>query len=471
MRLPIASASVAAFVLLDAGCSRPPSPSPAPAVATTSTATATASAVAPADDAPAARQFAAWLAAFNSGNRDDLLAYHEQNFPYSAASEDVGSIDREFGLSHGTGGFEVKKTEGGGTEITVTMKEKHSSRFASVRMQVDVAEPHRVQRFEIHPIPTPDEFLSVDERAAHRLDATKRHTLLEAIKQNIRAHYVIPAVGDKMIAALDDHDAHGNYEGAADGPAFADVVTMDLQAASHDGHIRLIFGRLPQGPGQESHEEHVAHLKAVNFGFGTIERLPGNVAHVVIDSFPEAIPEEKDAIAGFMTQIADANALVIDLRHNHGGDPHTVQVVVSYLFDAKRVHINDMFRRDTGATEQFWTLPDLQGTRFGSRKPVYVLTSHETFSGGEELAYDLQALKRGVIVGETTGGGAHPGGPFDLDDWYHLIVPTGRPINPITKKDWEGVGVVPDVAVNADAALDEAQRRALSDVSKKAPAH
>jgi retinol-binding protein 3 len=465
MRRPILSLSVFALGLLDAGCSRPSNPGPTPAVATTATA------VAPADQTPAARQFATWLAAFNSCNRGDLLAYHERYFPYSVASEDVATIDRELGLSHGTGGFEVKKTEGGPNEITVTMKEKLSPRFASVTMQVDAAEPHRVARFDIHPIPTPDEFQSDTDRAANRLDAAKRHALLEAAKQNIRAHYVIPEVGDKMIAALDDHDAHGGYEGAVEGSAFAAVVTMDLRTASHDGHIRLEFGPPPPGPGQEAPEEHVAHLRAMNFGFGTIERLPGNVARMVIDGFPEALPEEKDAIAGFMTQIADADALLLDLRHNHGGDPHTVQVVASYLFDATPVHINDLFRRDTGATEQFWTLRDVKGTRFGSHKPLYVLTSHETFSGGEELAYDLRALKRGVIVGETTGGGAHPAQPYDLDGWFHLIVPWGRPINPITKKDWEGVGVVPDVAVAADAALDEAQRRALADIAKKTTAH
>jgi len=453
--------SACAIVLLGAGCSRPSSPGPVPAVATT------AASVPPASETPAARQFAAWLAAFNSGERTGLLAYHEQYFPYSVASDDVATIDREMGLSHGTGGFEVKKTEGGPTEITVTMKEKDSQQFASVRMQVDAAEPHKVLRFEIHPIPTPDEFQSDAERAANRLDTAKRHALLEGVKQNIRAHYVIPAVGDKMIAALDDHDAHGGYEGAADGAAFASVVTMDLRDASHDGHIQLLFGPRPPGPNQQSHEQHVAELRAMNFGFGTIERLPGNIAHMVIDGFPDACPDEKDGIAGSMTQIADADALLLDLRSNHGGDPHAVQVVISYLFDATPVHYNDMFRRDTGATEQFWTLRDVKGTRFGSKKPVYVLTSHETFSGGEELAYDLQALKRGVIVGETTGGGAHPAGPFDLDDWYHLIVPTGRPINPITKKDWEGIGVVPDVAVTADAALDEAQRRALADIAKR----
>jgi C-terminal processing protease CtpA/Prc len=137
------------------------------------------------------------------------------------------------------------------------------------------------------------------------------------------------------------------------------------------------------------------------------------------------------------------------------------------VFDATPIHLNDMYSRDTGKIEESWTERDVRGTRFGGKKPVYVLTSKRTFSGGEEFAYDLQSLRRAKIVGETTGGGAHPVAPHPLDHSFVILVPWGRPINPITKKDWEGVGVVPDIAVSADAALDEAYQRALKDISGK----
>ena len=97
-------------------------------------------------------------------------------------------------------------------------------------------------------------------------------------------------------------------------------------------------------------------------------------------------------------------------------------------------------------------------------------TARGRTAGGEELAYDLQALKRAVVVGETTRGGAHPVDVFDLDDWFHFMVPVGRAINPITKTDWEGVGVVPDVPVAAEAALEEARRRAVEEIAKRATA-
>jgi C-terminal processing protease CtpA/Prc len=207
----------------------------------------------------------------------------------------------------------------------------------------------------------------------------------------------------------------------------------------------------------------------MNYGFGLIERMSGNVAHVVINGFPKiADDDSRKAVADLMSQVADADALVVDLRDNGGGSPNTVALVASYLFDTTPVHLNDIFSRDTGSVRESWTMRDLRGARFGGKKPVYVLTSKRTFSGGEEFAYDLQALHRAKIVGETTGGAAHAMAPHELDDeWFTILVPWGRAINPVTKTNWEGTGVVPDIAVSADAALDEAHRRALNDVSSK----
>ena len=178
----------------------------------------------------------------------------------------------------------------------------------------------------------------------------------------------------------------------------------------------------------------------------------------------------RQAISSHMSQVADADALLLDLRGNGGGDPATVAVVASYLFDDQPVHLNDMFRRDTGETRQFWTHARVAGKRFGARKPIYVLTSNRTFSGGEELAYDLQSLRRAVIVGETTGGGAHPVQRYPLDDGFSIGVPWGRPINPVTKTNWEGTGVIPDVKVPAAEALTDAHQRARGELERRAQA-
>jgi len=157
-----------------------------------------------------------------------------------------------------------------------------------------------------------------------------------------------------------------------------------------------------------------------------------------------------------MNSLASTDALIVDLRDNGGGTPPMVAYISSYLF-SQHTHLNDLWTRRTNQTTEFWTR-DVPGTRFGGSKPVYVLTSHNTFSGGEEFTYNLKNLKRATIIGETTGGGAHPVSGHKIDPRFMIGVPFARAINPISKTNWEGTGVEPDVNVPAAEALATAQK-------------
>ena len=136
---------------------------------------------------------------------------------------------------------------------------------------------------------------------------------------------------------------------------------------------------------------------------------------------------------------------------------------ISYLFDDP-THLDDIYERKENTIEQMWTFPYLPGKRF-SGKAVYVLTSRHTFSAAEQFSFDLKGLKRATLVGETTGGGAHPTAPHRIDGHFFIRVPFGRSRNPITKADWEGTGVEPDIKVPAADALDEALQRARNEPS------
>jgi hypothetical protein len=329
-------------------------------------------------------------------------------------------------------------------------------------LDVDADEPHHVTGLLMTPMDPPDDVLSPDELARARVDAARRTSVIEGIGRALLASYVDLDKAKQMILALRDHAARGDYDATDRGWTFARKLTEDLRAVCHDLHLGVHF-RWPLE--KETREERLARLRATHFGFGAIERLGGNVALLTLDEVAESdLPEAQAAIAENMSRVADADALVLDLRENGGGSPATVQRIASYLFAPAPVHLNDLFKREDGTTRAFWTLRDLPGTRFGPTKPVYVAVSKQTVSGGEELAYDLQSLHRAKVVGEATAGGAHTSDPHALDGDFWISVPGETAINPVTKTNWEGTGVVPDIVVAPAEAIEEAHRRALADL-------
>jgi Peptidase family S41/N-terminal domain of Peptidase_S41 in eukaryotic IRBP len=209
-------------------------------------------------------------------------------------------------------------------------------------------------------------------------------------------------------------------------------------------------------------------FRPMNFGIFRVERLAGNVGY--LDLRMVADPGRAGtAIAAAMELVAGTYALILDLRQNGGGSPHGAAFWCSYLFAGADTHLNDIYDADTGETRQFWSLAHVPGARYLDR-PVYVLSSARTFSGGEDIAYTLQAQGRAQVIGETTGGGAHPTRMVPISETMAISVPFARSINPVTGTNWEGTGVVPDIAVPADRAYDVAYGLALRHVLAEAEA-
>lgn len=427
---------------------------------------AAAAPAAPLPNTPAGRQLGAWLAAFNSRERTQLLAYHEQHFPYAAADRDIASIEREHGLSQGTGGFDVVRVEEAESErLVVLLKERNSPQHARVRLRVTPEPPHRVSKFHIGPVPTPLELLSPAERAARTIDAAKRRAVLQSIGKQLEAHYVFPETVKQVIAGLQKKQARGDYDTLTDADEFADAVGRDLMRLSRDRHMGLRFGPMPQKPDLKG--EAPPQVERMGYGFGPSQRLSGNVAVLVINGFPPLFEAQKAGIAERMSEVADADALIVDLRGNNGGFPPTEQHVASYFFDEQPILLKQIYRRDEGRTIDIWTERELPGKRIGSRKPVYVLTGENTFSGGEALAYELQSHGRAQVVGENTRGGAHATFPYPVEGGFVVRVPSMRGINPITGTNWESIGIVPDVPAPEEEALERAHRLALERLGRK----
>jgi len=282
--------------------------------------------------------------------------------------------------------------------------------------------------------------------------------------QNLRTSYVFPELAQRAAAAVEARLAAGAYDDL-DENALAERLTEHLNAVCEDKHLRVRAmppreaRRRAPVPGPPGSRPHGPGHHPENFGIYRAERLPGNVGY--LDLRAVAPPEHAgDAIAAAMRMVAGTDALIIDLRGNHGGSPHGVVFWCSYLFPDAEIHLSDIFDASTGETRQFWTLAYVPGLRYLER-PVYLLTSHETFSGGEDLAYSLQAQGRVTVIGETTGGGAHPTRPIPISDTMMMGIPFARSVNPVTGTNWQGTGVVPDVPAPAGEAYDVAYGKAL----------
>src|SRR5215217_3184018 len=301
------------------------------------------------------------------------------------------------------------------------------------------------------------------------IDAATRTQVIDAVLKRLNDSYVFPEVAKKMEQSIHERVEKKEYDQLTSSKQFAMTLTKDLQAVSNDKHLRVRYSHdaIPERgqrrePTAEEREQRRRDLTWMNHGFAKVERLPGNIGYLEFLNFMD---EELGAetVAAAMNFVNNSNALIIDMRRNGGGNPAMVALVCSYLFGPEPVHLNDLYWREGNRTDEFWTRKDVAGKRY-LNKDVYVLTSKRTFSGAEEFTYNLKNLKRATIIGETTGGGAHPGGGFRLSEHFGMFIPSGRAISPITKTNWEGTGVTPDVSVPADQALLVARVMALKKV-------
>jgi hypothetical protein len=270
----------------------------------------------------------------------------------------------------------------------------------------------------------------------------------------------IPVQAKAMEAELRARDKRGEYAKITSAEAFATALTDDLQRVTKDRHLEVAYSERPFPPqevfdNEETTPEDLAQQRRLNFGVERVQRMDFNLGYLDLRAFaPPDLSGPK--LAAAMSLLADTDALVIDLRNNGGGDPATVALLASYLFD-QRTRLNDIYDRGKDSTTQYWTSDAHAGLKYGGTKKLYLLVSHDTFSAGEDFAYALKNLKRATLIGAATGGGAHPGTARRLTDNFAAMVPTGRSISPITNTDWEGVGVAPDVAIDPEKALDKAQ--------------
>jgi C-terminal processing protease CtpA/Prc len=298
------------------------------------------------------------------------------------------------------------------------------------------------------------------------IDAPTRVAVLDASLQALAERYIFPDVAARIAQDLRSRLRRGEYDPVTSGPAFAALLTMQMRAISHDKHVTMEWSRdvVPVGgpaasSGSPSLEQERTESAYNNFGFRRVERLRGNIGYLDLSYFDR--PEfARSTVTAAMVFLRHTDAIIIDLRDNDGGRPEMVALLISYLVE-RPTALTGIYWRQSGHVDSARTVAVPDSLKY-LQKDVYLLTSRTgTISAAEAFVYDLHLLGRATIIGEVSAGAANPGGFLRVGDHFRLFVPRGRAVSPISGTNWEGVGITPDIAVNAEGALKAAQLREL----------
>lgn len=302
-----------------------------------------------------------------------------------------------------------------------------------------------------------------------------RTVVLDRIAELIQDNYVFKDKAAAIAAEVRGWKADPEISKMSDERLLSTLVTERLR--KHDRHFAVSWS--PAKPHNDAaappSDAEANFLRQSNYGFDKVERLAGNVGYIRMSYFcdfdtaltGDKTPAARKAAEAVLAFVQNSDAVIIDLRRNGGGSPAMIDLLLSAFFGDKPVLLNRFYERAGDKTQDFTTLANFTGQRRPA-VPLFVLISGRTASAAEEFSYDVKTQKRGLIVGETSYGGANPGEDFDAGGGFSVFISTGTAINPITGKNWEGTGVEPDITVPASDALARAHAEALRQVIAKA---
>ncbi|KID56958.1 interphotoreceptor retinoid-binding protein [Pseudoalteromonas luteoviolacea] len=292
-----------------------------------------------------------------------------------------------------------------------------------------------------------------------------RATTLNELNKRIKQQYVEVNKLDEISNALANLKSSSAFSDSQSQEQFASLLTKELQ--KFDKHFSVQWRNQNKKHTHSAvRESWFAKLSRKNSGFNRVEILDGNVGYVDFWGFDALSKDSKKIVEGVMGFVSSADALILDLRKNGGGSAEMVQLISSY-FLKPNTHLNSMYWRTTDSTREFYTLNNIAGP-INLTTPIYILTSSDTFSAAEEFAYNLKHLNRATLVGEITKGGANPWQFYELGQGFRAGIPIAKSINPITKTNWEAVGVKPHIEASSDNAFDVAYQSALKKIKNAA---
>lgn len=293
---------------------------------------------------------------------------------------------------------------------------------------------------------------------AQQLDSQEKKELIEKISALLRGHYVFPDLGEKYGQEILSLFEARDFNNISDSKKFGEYVTDKLQELTKDKHVKFrLIEPSDLGESEEGSLHHPVRYyrlgRKEHLGITRLDWIENEIGYMDYRRFYYHA-EAKEMLFNAIKFLSTANAIIIDLRENQGGGGALIPWFCSY-FMPHPTPLTGTYYRDEDMTEEWWTLEKIEGQRLLD-VPMFVLIGKNTFSAAEYLAYDLKIQKRATLIGEPSKGGAHSVDLFPVGDRFEIYIPTARAVNPITGSNWEGTGVIPDVAVPSESALDTA---------------
>jgi tetratricopeptide (TPR) repeat protein len=295
--------------------------------------------------------------------------------------------------------------------------------------------------------------------AQMQMDSLKHKDKKELIKKIgilLSDNYVFPDLGKRYRQEIVKLYASGEFDKVNDPKAFGDSVTAVLQKITKDKHI--LFRLVEKNDISENNKGSLHHPvryfrlgQKEHLGIFRLDWIDNEIGYMDYRRFYYH-HEAKEMLINAIQFLSSANAIIIDLRENQGGSGLLIPLLCSY-FLPHPTQLTGTYYRGTNITQEWWTLEQIKGKRLLD-VPMFLVIGKNTFSAAEYLAYDLKVQKRAILIGEATKGGAHSVDLFPVGDRFEIYIPTARAVNPVTGSNWEGTGVIPDILVSTESALD-----------------
>ena len=310
--------------------------------------------------------------------------------------------------------------------------------------------------------------LSLQSQVIDTLDIQSKNMIIDTILKCFEDNYVYQEVALSLKDSIIRRNKEGEYSNITEMKKFLTRMSSDIRKITQDKHISINYIENSEyESGKRKHSllsEQIDEKKRKNFDFRKVEWLPGNIGYIRFDTFED--PQYAGEIAASAVNfISNCEAIIIDLRYNHGGEEKMVRYLASYFF-AEPTLLNIRYFTKQDSIVQSWTDSYIPGKKL-TDKDIYILTSSNTASGAEAFTYILKNYNKATVIGENTSGAAH------WADYYYystlnleIKLPVARPINPITKTDWERTGIRPDINISENRSLDKAYIIALEKLIK-----